>query len=76
MQVVGRLLRRPRLLVQKVLGRLDLYRRVQKLLLLGGAEYLDAEVPQLPQNRPLSGQVLSQVRQSRPEIGVRRQERL
>ena len=47
-QVVGRLLRRPRLLVQKVLGRLDLYRRVQKLLLLGGAKYLDAEVPQFP----------------------------
>ena len=47
-QVVGRLLRRPCLLVQKVLGRLNLYRRVQKFLLLGRAEHLDAEVPQLP----------------------------
>ena len=47
-QVVGRLLRRPRLLIEKVLGRLNLHRRVQKLLLLGGAEHLDAEVPQLP----------------------------
>ena len=75
-QVVGRLLRRPRLLIEKVLGRLNLYGWVYQFILLGRAKYLDAEVPQFPQNRALPRQTFSQVRQRRPEVCVRGQERL